>query len=69
MRLVDLSADLDETDLTQAPGPTRRRTELERDGNLDVILGVQTSTDRIKAFAELSFVGTTGAVAGLSYRF
>ncbi len=69
LRFVKYDGELAETDVTELPGLTARRTELVRDGQTDLLLGVQTKGERINAFAEVSFVGTTSGIAGLSVRF
>ncbi len=69
LRFVKYDGELSENDVTELPGLTQRRTDLVRDGQTDLLLGVQTKGERINAFAEVSFIGTTSGIAGLSVRF
>jgi len=69
LRFVQSSADLDENDLGQLPGPTFRRIELEREDEIDVVVGAQTKSEQMKGFVELGFIGTLSATAGFSFRF
>lgn len=69
VRFVDYNADLDETDLSQLPGETFRTTELERDGDLDFLLGFESKGEHFMGFIELAVVGTRSAKAGLSFLF
>ena len=69
LRFVQSSADLDENDLGQLPGPTFRRIELEREDEIDVVVGAETKSEQVKGFVELGFIGTLSATAGLSFRF
>lgn len=69
VRLVTTSADLSETDVTNAPGQQTRTTELGRDGAVDILLGAQTKGSEIAGFTEVGLVGTFSVNAGLTLRF
>ena len=69
LRFVHSSADLSETDLTNAPGQQTRTTELGRDGAIDLLVGVQTKGSDVAGFTEIGLVGTFSANAGLALRF
>jgi len=69
LRLVSSNANLDETDRTRLPGEQTRRTELRRDGSVDLLLGAQTRGPDVTGFAEVGLVGTFSANAGVSVGF
>jgi len=69
LRVGQLTSDLQQTDRTQLPGFQVRDTNLKRDEQMDLLLGAQTGAGSYSGFAELAFVGTTTATAGVSVRF
>ncbi len=69
VRVVNYSADLKETDLTELPGMQTRLIELKRDGQVDLMFGARTSTAPVMGFVELGVVGSFSATTGFSYNF
>jgi hypothetical protein len=69
VRMAQLSSDLEQTDLSRPVGQQTRTTNLNRDGKMDLLLGAQTGAGSYNGFAELAFVGTTTATAGVSVHF
>lgn len=69
LRFVWVDADLDETNRNNLPGFQVRTTELERDGQLDVLLGARTGSDPVVGFFELGLLGTFSAATGVALHF
>ncbi len=69
LRLTQLNADLDQVNLDNLPNLQTRTTELNRDGIVDLVFGIQTGVSNLAGFAELSVVGTTSATTGVTFRF
>jgi len=69
LRFVQSSADLRETDRSNLPGFQTRKIELEREGNVDFLLGAQTRGPDVAGFAEIGIGGTFSAAAGMTVGF
>lgn len=70
LRAVWLSADLQETNVANPVGQQLRSFDMERDGQVDFLLGMNVGTgSQISGYFELGLVGTFSAVTGLAYQF
>jgi hypothetical protein len=70
LRAVWMSADLEETNVANPFGQQLRSFDMERDGQVDFLLGMNVGTgSQINGYFELGLVGTFSAVTGLSYQF
>jgi len=70
MRAVWLSADLDETNIANPVGQQLRAFDMERDGQVDFLLGMNVGAgSQVNGYFELGLLGTFSAVTGLSYQF
>jgi len=68
MRLVNTSAELEETDATNPAGQQTRRTELGRDKPLDLIFGAKMGEGPVSGYLELGAVGSFSAAAGFAFK-
>ncbi len=69
LRLVQQDGELEQTNLANPPGLQSRTTKLDRDDQVDLLVGLQTGMGNLSGFAELSLLGTTSATAGAMFRF
>lgn len=70
MRAVWLNADLEETDISNPFGQQLRKFDMERDGQVDFLLGLNVGAgSQVSGYFELGLLGTFSAVTGLSYQF
>ena len=69
LRLVQTNAEREETDITNLPGQQVRRTKLERDMPLDLLIGARTGGTPVSGFVELGAVGSFSATAGFAFEF
>jgi hypothetical protein len=69
LRFAWVDANLDETNSNNLPGLQVRTTELERDGQVDLLLGTKIGSDPLVGFFELGVVGTFSAETGIALQF
>lgn len=69
LRVVWYSADLQETDATKPLGQRLRTTKLEREGQIDLMVGAQTHTQRVAGFVEVGVIGSFSTTTGLTFKF
>lgn len=69
LRLVRIDAELEENDRTNLPSQQVRRTELERDNPLDLLIGARTGSAPVAGFVELGVVGSFSATVGFAFGF
>lgn len=69
LRFVWIDASLDETDRNNLPGFQVRTTDLERDGQTDLLLGAKIGSDPLVGFFELGLLGTFSASTGIAFLF
>lgn len=69
LRLAWVDANLDETNRNNPLGFQQRTTELDRDGQTDLLLGARAGSDPFVGFFELGLVGTFSAETGIALRF
>jgi hypothetical protein len=69
LRFAWVDASLDETNRNNPPGLQVRTTELERDGQVDLLVGTEIGSEPLVGFFELGMVGTFSAETGIALQF